>query len=104
MAVYEVVKTGPANSQITPNTSVKSAIETLTNAVSELQKTCEELRDRVQPVLENSPVADSACPPVSGPARLSPNACQLACAIDCESERIEKLAGDLYRLMKMVQL
>ena len=87
---------------ITPNSSVRSTMETLANAVSELQKTFGELRDRVQPIVENVPSADQCGVP--SPARLSPNACALCCAIDSEAERVERLAGEMYRLAQSIQL
>ena len=87
---------------VTPISTVKSTMETLCNAVSELAKTVDELRNKIQPVVESAPTSDQANVPM--PARLSPNACALSCAIDNEAERVERLAGELYRLTASIQL
>ena len=82
--------------------AIPGAIETLENAISELTKTLDELGVRVQAVTELQPTTD--CCGVVPPARMSPTACHLACAIDTQAERVEKLAGQIYSLTQRIQL
>lgn len=83
--------------------AIPSALETLENAISELTKTCDELGVRAQAVTELQPTTD-CCQSVAPPARMSPTACHLACAIDHQAERVEKLASQIYSLTQRIQL